>query len=256
MFRRALENYSRNKIFKRRLPPQFDSLPLFVSPQSSLSLWRFDIERADRILFRTTLELVSRGDIVWDVGANVGLFSFAAASLAGPSGRVLAVEPNHFLSYLLRRSAEINRNVVYVDVLCVALLDSLGIQDLQLVKRGQASNYLAVVKGGTQAGGIQATQKVITVTLDWLLDYFPAPNVLKIDAEGAEEKILRGGRKLLQTIRPIIFCEVSQQIDAVTSIFKENGYSLYDAKVDLKLRKPLDKVAYNTIAYPRGQNTQ
>lgn len=49
--------------------------------------------RVDPALMRLAAETVGRGDIVWDIGANLGLFSFAAAVAASPSGRVLAVEP-------------------------------------------------------------------------------------------------------------------------------------------------------------------
>ena len=57
--------------------------------------------RAWRGSTRLAAETVRRGDTVWDIGANLGLFSFAAAVAAGPSGRVLAVEPDTALAGLL-----------------------------------------------------------------------------------------------------------------------------------------------------------
>ena len=76
-----------------RLPRQFQSLQL-----------RY---HQSRLLFRMVRELVMSGSVVWDVGANVGLFSFSEAALAGP-GFVLAIEPHVWLAHLLVRSAQRN----------------------------------------------------------------------------------------------------------------------------------------------------
>jgi FkbM family methyltransferase len=65
---------------------------------------------------RLAAETVGPGNTVWDIGANLGLFGFAAAVAAGPSGRVLAVEPDTALAGLLRRSAAVNREHAPVDV--------------------------------------------------------------------------------------------------------------------------------------------
>jgi hypothetical protein len=101
MLRRVAEILSRGVVLKRRLPTQFGSGPLFVSPDSGLKYYRLDLKTADPTLFRMAAELVRPGDIVWDIGANVGLFTFAAAGLASPRGHVIAVEPDTWLVSLL-----------------------------------------------------------------------------------------------------------------------------------------------------------
>ena len=83
----AAERLSRGVVLKRRLPARFHGIPLFVTPESSLRYWFWSLDRVDPMLLRCAGELVSEGDVVWDAGANVGLFSFAAAARAGPSGR-------------------------------------------------------------------------------------------------------------------------------------------------------------------------
>ncbi len=60
---------------------EFGSGPLFVSPESGLKFYRGDLRRADLTLFRMAAELVRPDDTVWDIGANLSLFSFAAAAI-------------------------------------------------------------------------------------------------------------------------------------------------------------------------------
>src|SRR4030081_132617 len=91
--RRWAEHFSRGIILRRRLPREFRNLPIYVSPEAGLRYWRWDLGGVDPMLYRMARELVTAGSIVWDVGANVGLFSFSAAALAGRSGWGLAVEP-------------------------------------------------------------------------------------------------------------------------------------------------------------------
>src|ERR1019366_8153086 len=62
------------------------------------------------ILLGLVEEVVSPGDVIWDIGANLGLFTFAAAVAAGGNGHVLAIEPDALLVGMLRRSAATNRD--------------------------------------------------------------------------------------------------------------------------------------------------
>ncbi len=63
-----------------------------VSPEGGLRyLWR--IEKVDPLLLELSRKFVQKGDIVWDIGANLGLFSAAASYFAGPAGQVVSVSP-------------------------------------------------------------------------------------------------------------------------------------------------------------------
>ena len=59
----------------------------------------------DPVLMNLVKEFVRPRSVVWDIGANVGLFTFAAASLAGPEETVM--RPDAWLVQLLRRSAKL-----------------------------------------------------------------------------------------------------------------------------------------------------
>lgn len=225
--------------------------PIFVSPDAALRFWRKDLGKCDSPLFDAAYDLVQPGDVVWDVGANVGLFSFAAAARAGPVGHVLAIEADFWLVSLLRQSTTVQpSSSAPVQVLPVAVSDQVGVAEFCIAKRGRCSNYLLGV-GGSQTGGERERQWVVTVTLDWLLDWFPAPAVLKIDIEGAEALALRGGRRVLSEVRPRLLLEVFEEnASDVGDMLRGCGYRLFDAEARPEDRTPLVRPAYNTVALP------
>jgi FkbM family methyltransferase len=251
-FRALLERLSRDRVVRRRLPPEHGGAALFVSPDAALKLWRRDLAQADPLLLGLAAELVRPGQVVWDIGANVGLFAFAAAHRAGPTGHVIAVEADDWLAALLRRSAS-TAGPAYapVDVLAAAVSDRTGVADLRIAERGRAGNYLGTVPGSTQTGGHRETRKVVTVTLDSLLDAFPPPHLVKIDVEGAEALCLRGAEHLLATVRPVLICEVTA--DNTTEVgdrLRSHGYTLFDAAEPPGSRPPLAAPVWNTLATP------
>lgn len=175
-FRTIAERLSRGLVFRRRLPQEFGQGRIFVSPDAGLRFYRRNLVAGDAILFKMAGELVKPGHVVWDVGANVGLFAFAAANRAGRAGEVIAIEPDLWLVSLLRRSCQAldpSRNAP-VTVLPAALSDSVGLAKLHIASRARSSNYLEGV-GSTQAGGTRSTEHVVTVTLDWLLGQVSPP---------------------------------------------------------------------------------
>src|ERR1700722_17501823 len=99
--RHALELASRNVVLKRSLPQRFGGGGLFVSPGSALRYWYSNLEKVDPTLLQAACEMLAAGDVVWDVGCNVGLFAFAAAGLAGAKGSVIALEPDPWLADLV-----------------------------------------------------------------------------------------------------------------------------------------------------------
>lgn len=251
--RSIAERLTHNLVIKRRLPPRFGGIPLFVSTEGGLRYLRLSLERVDPELLRMAMELVEPGDVVWDIGANLGLFTFAAAARAGPNGSVYAIEPDTFLINLLRRSAGLEKaKRARVNPIPVAVSDAAGVSQFHIAKRARAANYLESC-GSTQTGGARETQWVVTVTLDWMLEQFPPPNVLKVDVEGAETRVFAGASKVLSRSRPRILCEVFEQNAVeVSRILQSFGYTLFDAALDLSRRQSISRAAYTTVAYPCG----
>ncbi len=252
MIRTLLERFSRKMVFRRRMPARLGGDPVLVSPDSALSFWRRNLELNARMLFDFAEEFIKPGHVVWDVGANVGMFTFASSFRAGASGRVVAIEADLFLADLLRQSASLaSPGRAKVVVLPVAVSDSLGIAEFHIAKRGRSANYLALSLGSSQTGGVRETVSVMTVTLDWLMERLPLPNILKIDVEGAEALVLTGANTLISKARPVILCEIRESLaDTCSSFFKSHGYKLYD--FENRSHGPLERAAFNTLAVTAG----
>ena len=248
MIRTLLERFSRKVVLRRRMPDRLGGDAVLVSPDSALSFWRRDLDANARMLFDFAEEFVKPGHVVWDIGANVGMFTFASSFRAGASGHVVAVEADLFLAELLRKSAALaSPGRSKVTVLPVAVSDTLGIAEFHIAKRGRSANYLASSSGSSQTGGVRETISVVTVTLDWLLERLPHPKVVKIDVEGAESLVLTGASTLISKVRPIVLCEVSAQaVDSCSSFFKAHGYRMYE--FEARGRGPSEKATFNTLA--------
>lgn len=252
MLRALLERLSRDRVLRRELPAEHGGHTLYVSPDAAMRLWKRDLGAVDPFLLKMAAELVRPGMTVWDLGANVGLFAFAAAFAAGPSGRVLAVEADGWLAELIERSArEAPASHARVEAVAAAVADVPGTVELCIARRGRAGNHLQSVPGSTQTGGTREVRQVPAVTPDSLLDRSPAPQVVKIDVEGAELLCLRGAARLLREIRPILLCEVTaENAEGVGALLRGHGYTLFDAATDPGRRQSLDRPAWNTLALP------
>jgi FkbM family methyltransferase len=209
------------------------------------------MESVDPVLCGLAREFVHRGHVVWDVGANVGLFSFAAAHLAGATGKIFAFDADTWLVQLLRRSAAIQPSTsAPVQIVPGAIADSCDLRTFNIAIRSRAANFLQGY-GTTQTGGIAEQQTVISVSMDWLSERLPSPNVIKIDVEGAELEVLCGGIGLLRNRRPVVLCEVLPESSReVTNLFKSIGYRIYDGEVLPAERRELIIAPYSTVAIP------
>jgi FkbM family methyltransferase len=248
--RSAVERASHRVLVRRRLPAPFASARIYVSSEGGLRYLARPMTGVDPALLRLAAEFVRPGDTVWDVGANLGLFSFAAAVAAGPGGYVLALEPDTDLAGLLRRSAAANDGHAPVEVLPAAVSEELSVSKFHIAQRNRATSHLAGF-GSTMAGGVRSVRLVPTVTLDWLATRVPAPDVLKVDVEGAELGVLAGGPLVLART-PTLICEVSaQNATAVADILTGHGYALYDGDRLPGERVPTVAASFNTLAVAR-----
>jgi FkbM family methyltransferase len=128
------------------------------------------------------------GDVLYDVGANVGAYTLIAASLARESAKVVAVEPASANFAALCDNVSMNGFEALVVPLPVLLGDRTGLVALAGGEAGAAEHDL---------GGAGLT--TISYRLDELIRTLglPEPTLLKIDVDGAEAAVLAGGGETL-----------------------------------------------------------
>lgn len=151
-------------------------------------------------------QLISPGDVVYDIGANIGFFTLIAARRVGPTGRVVAFEPVAENASSIRRNLAANR-FRHVDVYEIAVGDRAGREDMLLTAwdGGGSLSHEAI-----RPGEATSTRSVEVSTLDQLvLDHgLRPPTLVKIDVEGHEEAVLRGMNEILRKHRPGVLFEV------------------------------------------------
>ena len=236
LLRHMAEVASRGIVLRRRLPRHFGRKAMYVSPECGLRYWHRDLGKVDPSLLRMVDRYVQKGDVVWDVGANVGLFGFATAQRAA---RVVLFEPDPWLARLLEKTAASYNNV---SVVRAAVSDYCGSGTLHIAARARASNFLQG-NGSTQSGGQRHVETVRVLTLNSLPP--PYPNVLKVDVEGAEAAVLRAATRILAEY-PTIICEVSSENTAVVTALL-GDYALCDGETG----RSVSAATWTTVAIPR-----
>lgn len=160
---------------------------------------------------RVFLLLVQQAHSVIDVGANTGLFAMLAGG-ANPNCRVWAFEPVPFVFDMLQKNVLLNR-LSNVDVIPCAASDATGETTFYVTQTSEGiptdSSSCAGFRDQVEA------IRVATITLDQFAhqNQLPRLDVLKIDAETAESKVLAGAARTIATHRPFVICEVLENVD-------------------------------------------
>ncbi|MGD0475646.1 MAG: FkbM family methyltransferase [Candidatus Velthaea sp.] len=186
-------------------------------------------EREEVAFVRAT---VRAGDRVVDVGANIGFYTALLAALVGPAGEVIACEPLETVADALERTIAENGFAERVTLHRVALDAQAGTVSLRhapvTINAGAA--YLAPA-AALPAGHVDAP--VRAQTLDDVVGS-GACAFVKLDAEGAEPRILAGAARTLARCRPVLLAEFnptllarvgSQHAGDVIALMAAHGYT-------------------------------
>lgn len=156
-------------------------------------------------LTRFLARAVQPGMVCVDIGANLGYYALLMADLAGPRGRVLAVEPNPAVARLLQSNLDVNGFAGRAEVLPLALGDGSLARARLAIPLGEPKNA-ALLPSDAEAGTAELVE-VPVAAFDALAGAPPRIDLVKIDAEGAEDAILRGMAATLRRDRPILVLE-------------------------------------------------
>ncbi|HVU32058.1 MAG TPA: FkbM family methyltransferase [Opitutaceae bacterium] len=164
----------------------------------------------NRDLF-TFLNVVRRGDTVFDVGANEGLFTEAFARIVGPQGAVYGFEPVPPTFERLARRFPDRARWRQVHLEPVAVGNTTGLVQLHMPGEDSGQASLRVHTDGSWSARNPVQSFTCRCTT---LDEFAARqgvqriDLLKVDVEGAELLVLQGARAILRQQRPILFLEI------------------------------------------------
>ena len=162
-----------------------------------------------------------RGEIVVDVGANAGVFATVAADRIGPTGRLIAIEPNPLVVPRLRRNIDQNGFADRAEVIEAGVGDQVGSGRLA-VERNSTIGRIDLDDPSSSNGIL-----VVVETLDHLARdrQVEAIDLLKIDVEGLEVATLRGAVDVLTRCRRLVL-EVSAaaDVDAVVEHCRRAGF--------------------------------
>jgi FkbM family methyltransferase len=152
--------------------------------------------------------IVGAGDVFFDIGANVGVYTLLASRLVGGNGRVHAFEPLADAFALLKKNVESNR-AGNISLNSAAVGEAVGEMDLYVNTQAALTGL-----GRTNRGTLLGVQK----TPVWTLDHYARQsnvreaNFLKIDVEGFEGHVLRGAADLLSASPDlVVMSELAQK---------------------------------------------
>ncbi|PZW46779.1 FkbM family methyltransferase [Humitalea rosea] len=192
-------------------------------------------EPAITALYRAALR---PGDVVIDIGANVGLHTLLASRLVGPTGHVHAVEASPWIFQRLQRNLATN-GAANVQPYNMAATATAGPVPVYLHDESNLGGTTIVAAEAAKTGTLQEA----VVEGRPLPDIVPlveitAARLIKIDVEGAEWLVVQGMRDVLPLLRPDveILVEVNQSaleglggsLDAFLAIFAEAGFSAFE----------------------------
>ena len=149
---------------------------------------------------RLLLQLIRPSDTIVEVGANIGALTipFAKATSAGGGG-VIAFEPQRLIFQTLCANAALNSltNLRAFQYACGEEQDTIFVPEIDY---SQPNNF-----GGLELGSHTSGEEVAMIRLDDL--DLPACRLLKVDVEGMELPVLKGGRELIERCKPALYVE-------------------------------------------------
>lgn len=200
--------YEKSKLIERGNVRSLYKLP------AGYQLWLNDTGYIDKqivtkgvfepISTRVVERFVKKGDVVLDVGANIGYYTVLLSKLVGDDGKVIAFEPTRHFGDVLRKSIEVNQlgNIEIVDFGL-----SNKTQDL-IIDIGPSSATLHSPAGFDT---VINHEKISLTTLDAFVKQRVPEKIdfIKVDIDGHEPLFFEGAWKALEKYSPIVLFEVS-----------------------------------------------
>lgn len=197
-------------------------LKYIIHPNSVLDFLLTQNGVGDKHMLREIKNLVSPNGIIFDVGANAGFLSIPLAKDVVPNGEVYSFEPDIDLYDHLCKNIELN-NLQNIHVEKLAMQDDPSLKTAKLCKRraihddGKTNYGLSTIQNNSEY--VVGYESVLADTIDNFVisKNISSVDLIKIDVEGAEFKVLKGANATIMHFHPIIIYEFSREIDRLTT---------------------------------------
>jgi FkbM family methyltransferase len=205
---------------------------VFTSP-NSLNKWRLETFSTKEPETLNWIDKLPDNSILWDIGANVGLYSVYAAKVR--NCRVYSFEPSIFNLELLARNIFLNGLQKNISIVPLPLSDAVGINSLNMTSTEWGG---AISTFGSEAIGHDGKLmdkifefRTLGISMDFAVEFLniPVPDYIKMDVDGIEHLILMGGKKLLKSIKGVIIeinDDFEEQRENATKLLLDAGLKL------------------------------
>ncbi len=210
--------------------------PMVINLRRNRGFWLRDPLEQEVFMLSALRRLVSPDNVVFDVGANVGLYVRALIQQC-KAKKVIAFEPATENRAYLERNIRLGNCQDRVQVVSVALADYDGMDEFQVDDVSSTSGVLNIVTQGKASisrrrfGFPPKTETVTVARLDTLVESgaLPVPQVIKLDVEGAEERVLRGAARTLERHAPLLVIELhgAEVSHGVVRLLLDGAYSVF-----------------------------
>ncbi|WP_078129403.1 FkbM family methyltransferase [Leptospira alexanderi] len=197
------------------------------------------------------IDQISENSVFWDIGANVGLYSIYAAKQK--NARVFSFEPSVFNLELLVRNIFLNQLSDRVTIVPLPLSDQLSINKLRMTSMdwgGALSSFGAEFGHDGKPMDQVFEYSLIGLSMEDVVNRFnlPNPDYIKMDVDGIEHVILKGGKNVLKNVKEILV-EINEnfteQFDISRSVLERAG---------LVLKNKADSTVFNSGSFQNTYN--
>jgi FkbM family methyltransferase len=205
--------------------------------------------------FALNTELIRKGNIILDIGTNIGYYALIWSKLVGDKGKVYALEPVENNFRVFKKNIELN-NINNIDAFNVAAGSENGKDYINVAEAGNISSFI----NGKYS--IKNREEVNLVKIDDFLKNKDTPTIVRMDVEGYAGEILKGMEKTLKNIKYILVeihphIKTKRQKEEFASILTNNNFKVERIFIDTNTSMPnkgifpslmhfVDKKIYNS----------
>jgi FkbM family methyltransferase len=185
---------------------------------------------------------VKRGMVVLDIGANIGCHALRCAQLAGSGGKVIAFEPMSAAFRKLQRNVSLNR---FANI----ILEKSALADRE--KPNVEVSFQSSWKVDHIADEAGGSEQINVTTIDSYLERngIAAIDLIKLDVDGYEYKIIAGGLRTIRNSMPVLIMEFGKytlercgdSLEQLIDLLHSLGYAIYSER-DTSVRRSKDEL--------------